>query len=414
VSKLASSGLLLAADLPNFPKEWEPLLRFLNDNIGGVSRALAGQLEIPSNFRCDVVSGVTVTHATPIVVHCPRLGSANVCIVLASTPQIAYSYAACTRDPNGARVTCWLQSGSGTSKVTLLLLDVPGADANAAPSAFTTGLPSGGSSGNVLTLAGSPLAPTWAAPAGGAWSLANKPATPDARDEEFEGASAAADGWTRSGSLIAGAPDPLVQFATAGSHKESYNSLRPSWELMQAATDSSVSGLWKAKTFDNNYAGFGSEFIWARMYSFNRDGLGFPNANTQFATHLVIGDAAGTLYAGLSFNWSTGSPVQAFQCLVTGVAVNTVQAETANMLFGAEYLGILRKHNGTAGACTYHFYAAPSNGAWVRLVSLTDGTGSEVAAGSVGFKVRHSGAIAISPTISGCDFIRFRADGSLP
>jgi hypothetical protein len=254
----------------------------------------------------------------------------------------------------------------------------------------------------------------WAAPTGGGvWSLANKPVVPDARDEEFEGASAAADGWTRSGTLIAGAPDPLIQIATAGSHKESYNSQRPSWEVIQGSTDASVNGLWKNKTFDNNYAGSGYEFIWSRLISYNRDGLSFPNANTQFAAGLFIMTAgAGVVYAGLSFNWSTGTPVQAFQCSAYGTTVSIVQAEAASMLWGAEYLGIIRTHAGVAGQVNYHFYAAPSNGAWVRIATRVS-TG-ESAAGSVGFFVRHGGAFVWSPTISGCDFIRFRADGTLP
>lgn len=222
------------------------------------------------------------------------------------------------------------------------------------------------------------------------WSLAKKPASPDAFDEEFEGT--AFSGWTQLGTFSGTAIDAFASFSTANTTRHSWNSIRESWLMMQPNTNTQSCGIYKAVTPNTN------DQFWCRL-SANP-----PGSTAQFNANIgiLLGDGTSpTNYVNLYVNQGSSNPSVGF-----GTQAATTVDRNLNSVNGQLVEYLLLWKIGTR----YHGFFAMADGSWSYLGSVTHATTF------THFQAyfRNSGAPPsnMGNPILGLDFVRRRANNA--
>lgn len=237
------------------------------------------------------------------------------------------------------------------------------------------------------------------------WSLAAKPATPDSRDEEFEGTAFSA--WTQGVAPQATAIDPYAAIVVANHWRCSWNTLRSSYLMVQVTTGGMASALiHKAVAVGAN------DFVYARVAWPRRNyGNGSSLQNDgQFllrvsATAAGVPDGNNSIHIGFTSGAANGSFIQ-YRTTSGGVASNTDLPIAADLLqthSRVEYIGMHKV--GTS----IHFYVAGADGAWVPLGTKTY-TGS--ALDRVSILANNATSTFPGNAIVGVDYIRFLSTAS--
>ena len=243
------------------------------------------------------------------------------------------------------------------------------------------------------------------APRRRAFSLDEKPTTPHAYDDEFEG-SVLDPKWTRSGTFddISGI-DPYAAFAAG--HRTSLNSYRRSWYMAQPATGGGL-GFYQAVSLPTDC------FVWGR-FSFNFRYNATVDNDSSVSLNLMA-DLAGApdpnnrVYMHL--NECDTNTVQAQGGRVTaGVDASTLTRNLGPQSVGIDslcqpacYVGIQK-----IGTTFTSFLGFP-DGNWISLTAQT----SAVALVWMTLGLGNTSSATPGNMIVGCDFVRFYAGRYLP
>lgn len=246
---------------------------------------------------------------------------------------------------------------------------------------------------------------SWGTGGGSGHSLANPPASPDPRDEEFD---TDLSNWALDGLSSASAINAYAQFNTGG-WRYNFNSLRPSWLMLQSPAD----GL-SYYTIQKSVSISSGDFIWMRGHSARRgavsstsnnegtigfalsatNGLGVVDTNNMISAFLVEADGAtidvqmDKVEAGIySGTYTSGG--------------NVSQGDPVNQF---EYIGIHRQGS------NYHLWVAPPSGQWrwVGVMSFTP------TVSRVSIRISNVAMTAPGNTLVGIDFLRFLASAPAP
>jgi hypothetical protein len=220
---------------------------------------------------------------------------------------------------------------------------------------------------------------------GGTWSLATKPASPDSRDEEFEGA--AFSGWTIVGTQDSTPIDPDVSFSTANLWRHSWNSERPSWLMLQTTNASSLVGIAKSITMGTN------DMVWC-----------------GFSTNGAAGSVDGTVVLQIA---TAGGAAN-----VAGIRVNQIANSVSYFLGGGSDVGVGYTRMTAVSLCPIHFMGIRKIGTTYRFVVADEfGSWYEIGNGSNAStpgELRVRSANSLTNAITGVDFVRFRAGAGYP
>lgn len=249
-----------------------------------------------------------------------------------------------------------------------------------------------GADGRVTLAANVPIAPQ-------PWGLPTYPTSPSADDDEFNSGGLAGV-WTPFETVAAGGID-LYTSPANGTQRQSTNSRRPDWYLVQPAANAAPGGIWKPIT-----AGVGTNFFaWSRVWNsypssgYDNEGAvalvltclsgGLPDPNNQILIQPAF-TGGGNNRRPLLFSVSSG--------------VQTTQVGVSGNPEVYEYVAIQKR-----GTAIYGWVAA-SEGAWqlVGLGSLTY-TGSTLT--TVSLAAYCTAAVQTIPAAPamGFDFVRFAA-----
>lgn len=236
---------------------------------------------------------------------------------------------------------------------------------------------------------------------GDVWTLAKKPATPHAADDEFETTNLT--GWSTSAGYLSGtAVNPYNTDATANGWRGNHNSMRPSWMLIQPSTGAYVNTIYKAVTINTD------QMVMARINFNYRGGAGAaPGINADstiglFMTRIVAGAPDGVNFAGVYINISD-SGVMAAQASMTGQSgINAIFNYASHAL---EYVLIQKI------SAQYYFWVGSASGNWIHVGTYAYG-GSALNGVSI-VAANNSGA-APGNMIMGVDFVRFYDGIKLP
>jgi hypothetical protein len=225
------------------------------------------------------------------------------------------------------------------------------------------------------------------------WSLANKPAVPDPRDDEFDGPTPWA-GWTNNILRDDVRPiDPYASFDGTNGWRYSWNSMRAGWALVQATNNQANSGVNKSITWATD------DLVYIRLFS-NSSGNGPDDG--EVTIHL----ANATYYLGMSLNNAGVSNDPRIHCYWPGGQSNDgIGAAITGWNNLVEYMMIHR----TGGK--YHFFIANSNGSWFPIISAVDAGWGAMTTVMLRFynSVPNNGLHSTGGnTVVGLDFIRFR------
>jgi hypothetical protein len=237
-----------------------------------------------------------------------------------------------------------------------------------------------------------------------AWSLANRPAVPDPRDDEFDGPTFV--GWTNIGTrddtnLI----DPYAQFNTASTWRNSWNSMRPGWLMIQPSYDGSLTGIQKTVAWNTN------DLVYLRI-STNHALSNYTYTSSNRSVRIAVtSDVGGSKFVafGLNFpNTATGETApQVRLSTEAGGSAAWFSLASNNNLGVIEYLCLHKI--GTL----YHAWIMASNGSWSYV-------GDVMNANAMNYIWLYTSNGGAPPTnqgnpIMGFDFVRFRATAtSLP
>lgn len=229
------------------------------------------------------------------------------------------------------------------------------------------------------------------------WGLDQRPASPHASDDEFEG-SGSPSGWTTGGSQQATAIDPYATFATATQWRYSHNVMRPSWLMLQPTNDNTnIFPIHKAVTV-------GTDFMaWARLSFCHRNSATVAGNDHSIAFGLSATSSSapdGNNYVALCLNESDANEkaIQ-WESVVGGVATGPTELViTATLLNDAQYCLIQKISS------TIHFWIAGHSGSWFWLGQVTNGASFDRA-----FVRISNGTTPGAPgnMMMGIDFMRF-------
>jgi hypothetical protein len=220
------------------------------------------------------------------------------------------------------------------------------------------------------------------------WSMWDYPATPDARDDEFDTAGLA--GWTSLGTLSGTPIDPYVAFSTANTWRGDANTTRPSWLMVQATTGGGVYGVAKAVTLNTN------DLVWCRISSDNRTTYVANNARIGLLLTNTISDPA-THYAGIVWNIDAGGTNPCVASLSEGVFI---ASPTMNGSIGSQPIQGLAIHKvGTR----YYFWAFTEGGTRIPVGTVINAN----ALTHVWLYCINTSSATFGNAIVGYDFIRF-------
>ena len=245
------------------------------------------------------------------------------------------------------------------------------------------------------------------APRRRAFSLDEKPTTPHAYDDEFEG-SVLDPKWIRlSGGTFdnISSIDPYASFATG--HRTSL-SYRKSWYMVQGSSTGGTVLLYQPVILPTDC------FVWARLgFNFRYSAVVGNDTDVELG---LWGDLAGVpdgnnrAYVYLNETDTNTIQVEAGRVTASVGAATTMlnvgpqSVGTDSLCQAAAYVGIQKL--GT----TYHFYAGQPNGNWTILASQTH-------AGALpwlALALTNTSAAAPGNMLMGCDFVRFFAGRYLP
>ncbi len=234
------------------------------------------------------------------------------------------------------------------------------------------------------------------------WNLAQKPITPHAYDDEFEGSLSA---WAIGGSQVATEIDPYAGFTTATEWRYSLNSKRPSWLMVQpAATGAYIDILHKAITIPTDL------LVWARV-TFNRRNAAVAANDCSIGFGLCASSAGapdGTNKVAIYFNEADASDIAAQYNVANGGADTVVEygfgSGAGTAMVDAAYMALQKLGSNV------HFWIAGAGGNWLYL-------GTVAYSGATMDRVFITAANATNTgpgnMILGLDFIRFSATSKL-
>lgn len=238
----------------------------------------------------------------------------------------------------------------------------------------------------------------WITPA----EVIDPPLIPHALDDEFDTGVLSAS-WNRVGVWDdVNAIDPYANFAGVNGVRHSYNSLRPSWLMVQNAANSAVPNIYK------DIAPPANVFYWIRC-SFN-----FRNAS-QAVTDSMMGfglyDAA--FSNGVTMKLNDAGTVSQTRAAFYSIAGGAVASSFLGTLHGA-----VNAHGGQAFHClgiqkrgtTYDGWGMSTSGIWQHFGQVVHATAFTRAPIYFG----NSSALAPGCMLQGVDFFRVKEGKFLP
>ncbi len=230
------------------------------------------------------------------------------------------------------------------------------------------------------------------------WSLARKPASPHADDDEFESGSLSA--WTVDGGQSGTAIDPYGNFSTAGAWRYSNHSARPSWLMLQPSADAGlIYAIHKPVTVGS------SKLMWARI-SYNTRYTATLAANDHTFGIGLHASSAGAPSANdhvIFYANESDSNEYAIQTsiMIGGVATDKelTMALTVER-FNFSYL-IMQKIS-----TAFHFWLGTESGQLIYLPTLAQTyTGATLDRAAI--RIGNGATTAPGNMVLGVDFIRF-------
>ncbi len=233
------------------------------------------------------------------------------------------------------------------------------------------------------------------------WSLARKPASPHADNEEFEGTPGTIPvAWTQGGSVQATAIDPYANFNTATQWRHSTNSRRPSWLMMQPTADATqIFAIHKPVTVGTNKA------VMTRL-----------SWNSRYASTVTANDSS----IGIMFCASTAGAPDVGNCVQFFIQeTNTNEWAVKSAAAGGGTAGgkhvITNVQDGHSGfqyllmqkiSTAVHFWIAAEGGRWIYLPTCAL-TYSGATMDRFGVIIMNSMTSAPGNQVLGADFFRF-------